>query len=233
MSEAMTHYFMALELNPESDYAYGDIGSILASQGKTEMAAVYYQKALKRNSRSPSLHNNYGIVLVKLGHGDEALKEFSAAAQVDETDAQSQFLIGRLLLEEGRDVEALPHLHKALQLAPNNLELLIFTICVRAANENPQIRDGKEALMLATKTVKLTGGQPGALDALAMACAETGQFDQAVQIQQLAVKLIAVTGTKDDVALLQRRLQSYQAHQPWRESFKTVEFEHPAPFLLQ
>ena len=43
----------------------------------------------------------------------------------------------------------------------------------------------------ASPAVKLTGGQqPAALDVQAMAGAETGQFDDAVQIQQQAVKLI-------------------------------------------
>jgi hypothetical protein len=53
-----------------------------------------------------------------------------------------------------------------------------------------------------------------------MACAETGRFDEAVQIQQQAVKLMAATGSKADVAVMQKRLQLYQQHQPWRESFK-------------
>jgi cytochrome c-type biogenesis protein CcmH/NrfG len=92
---------------------------------------------------------------------------------------------------------------------------------VLAADENPRVRDGAEARVLADKAVKLTSGQqPAALDALAMACAETGQFDEAVQIQQQAVKLMEATGPKDDVAVMQQRLQLYQTHQPWRESFK-------------
>ena len=112
------------------------------------------------------------------------------------------------------------HLHETLQLEPDNLELLIFTASVQAANENQHIRDGLEARVLAEKAGNLTGGhQPSALDTLAMACAESGQFDQAMQIRQQAVKLIMATGQKDDLAPMQQRLQLYESHQPWRESF--------------
>ena len=62
---------------------------------------------------------------------------------------------------------------------------------------------------------------------LAMACAETGQFDEAVQIQQHAVKLIEANGPKEDIAAMQNRLELYQKHQPWRESFNQIKTSPP------
>ena len=129
--------------------------------------------------------------------------------------------MSKLLLQQGRDAEAVTHLHKALQLDPNNLEILLLAANVRAADENPQARDGTDAHALAERLVKLTGGQqPAALDALAMAEAEIGRFDEAVKTQQEAVKFIKATGPKEDITAMQNRLELYQKHQPWRESFK-------------
>jgi len=55
--------------------------------------------------------------------------------------------------------------------------MMIFLARVLAADENPQIRNGAEALALATKASQLAGqAQSVALDTLAMACAETGRF---------------------------------------------------------
>jgi cytochrome c-type biogenesis protein CcmH/NrfG len=125
------------------------------------------------------------------------------------------------LLQLGRDAEAVKQLREALQLAPENLEMLIFAASVLAADNNSQVRDGAAAHVLAEKAVKLTGGQqPAALDVLAMACAEAGQFDEAMQFQLQAIKLSEAAGQKEDVALMQGRMQVYQQHQPWRESFK-------------
>ena len=221
LSEAMTQYIMAWRLNPESDLAYSDLAKLFNDEDKLELAAVYYREAVKRKPRLPSVYDNFGIVMVKLGHFDEAMDEFSAAAQNDATDAQPHFLMGRVLLQLGRDAEAVKQLREALQLAPENLEMLIFAASVLAADNNSQVRDGAAAHVLAEKAVKLTGGQqPAALDVLAMACAEAGQFDEAMQFQLQAIKLSEAAGQKEDVALMQGRMQVYQQHQPWRESFK-------------
>jgi tetratricopeptide (TPR) repeat protein len=221
VSEAMTQYILALRLDPESELAYGNLAKLFNDEGKLDLAAVYYREAVKFKAPSPLVHDSYGIVLVKLGHLAEAINEFSAAARVDATDAQPHFLMGRVFLQQGRDTEAVNQLQTALRLDPNNLEILIFTVSVLAADENPKVRNGAEAFMLAEKAVKLTGGQqePALLDTLAMACAETGQFDQAVQIQQQAIKLSQAAGQKDDMTVMQQRLQLYQKRQPWRESF--------------
>jgi hypothetical protein len=58
-----------------------------------------------------------------------------------------------------------------------------------------------------------------ALDTLAMAYAETGRFDEAVKTGRDAVSFARAAGQKDDAVIMQRRLELYQKHQPWRESF--------------
>ncbi len=220
-SEALTHFLMAWRLLPKSDIIHAYIAKALDEEGKPEQAAVNYQEAVKRKPSSPSLHDKYGIVLIKLGRLDEAMEQFSIAAQLDPSSAEPQFLMGKCLLQLGRDSEAMTHLQAALQRDPYNLKMLLLTVNVLAADENPQARNGAEARILAEKLVNLTGGQqPAALDALAMAGAENGQFDEAVQIQQQAVKLIEANGSKEDIAAMQNRLEYYQKHQPWRESFK-------------
>jgi tetratricopeptide (TPR) repeat protein len=212
---------MTLQLNPQSDLAYDDLAKLLDEQGKTEAAAFYCREAVLRKPQSGFAHINFGIMLGKLRRFDEAMNELSAAARLDASDARPHFLMGQLLLQQGHDAEAVPHLRDALKLAPEDGQMLIFTASVLAADEDPRVRDGAEAHTLASKTVQLTGGQqPAALDALAMACAEIGQFDEAVQLQQQAIKLIEVTGQKDDAAVMEKRLKLYQEHQPWRASFK-------------
>jgi cytochrome c-type biogenesis protein CcmH/NrfG len=147
--------------------------------------------------------------------------QFSEAAQLDAGYAPPRFQMGRILLKQGHDAEALPHFHEALRLEPDNLPMLIYFARVLAADENPQIRNGAEALVLATKASQLAGrAQPVALDTLAMAYAETGRFDEAAQAAQEAVNLARAAGQKDDAAIMQQRLELYQKHQPWRESFR-------------
>jgi tetratricopeptide (TPR) repeat protein len=221
LSEAMTQYIMAWRLNPESYLGNGNIARILDAEGKPGLAAVYYLRAAQRNPQSPSVYKNLGIVLMKLGRFDDALKTFSDAARLDPSSGEPHFFMGRALLQLGRDAEAVAQLRTAIQLEPDDGQMLIFATSLLAADENPKVRNGAEARKLADKIVKLTGGQqPAALDTLAMACAENGQFAEAVQAEQKAIKLSETAGQKDDIAVMQKRLQLYEQHQPWRESFK-------------
>jgi protein O-mannosyl-transferase len=219
-SEALTHFLMAWRLLPKSDLIHANIAQALDDEGKPDLAALNYREAVKRRPQSSATRINYGIVLQKLGRLDEALEQFSIAARLDASSSPPQFLMGKCLLQLGRDAEAMTHFNAGLQLDPDNLEMLLLMANVQAADQNPEARDGRDAQALAGRLVKLTGGQqPAALDALAMAKAELGQFDEAIQIQQQAVKLIEATGPKEDVAAMQNRLELYQKHQPWRESF--------------
>jgi Flp pilus assembly protein TadD len=227
LPEAMQQYILATKFAPESPIAYDDLGRLLDDEGKPEAAASYYRQAVRWNPRSAAVHDTLGIILVELGRLDEALGEFTAAAQLAPGDPHPPFTMGRILLQQGRDAEAVTRLRAALRLDPNNPQMLIFTASVLAADENPRGRDGAAALALATQAVQLTQGkEPAVLDAQAMAFAETGQFTAAELAEQQAIKSLQATGQTDDVPLMQKHLQSYQAHQPWRESFKKSDSAH-------
>jgi tetratricopeptide (TPR) repeat protein len=221
LSQALIQYQEVLRLDPTRHEAYNNIGRILSDQGKPQAALDYCREAVRLNPKSPFSHNNLGLVLVELGHWDEALGQFSQAAQWDAGYAPPRFQMGRILLKQGHDAEAMPHFHEALRIEPDNLPMLTYVARVLAADENLQIRNGAEALVLATRASQLAGrAQPVALDTLAMAYAETGRFDEAVQTGQEAVNLARAASQKDDAAIMQQRLELYQKHQPWRESFR-------------
>ncbi len=98
-------------------------------------------------------------------------------------------------------------------------QILAYVAHVLSAIENPEVRDGQTALVLAAKANALTGGaQPSVLDILGMACAEAGQFDEAREVTQRALNLAAAAKMKN-LEPLQERLQLYKNRQPWRESF--------------
>ena len=220
---ALAQYREAIRLNPKSYQAYSDIGKILFELGRPGEALEYCARAVQANPGRATLRNNLGIVLAELGRLDEALNEFAGAAQLDRAYAAPHFQTGKVLLKQGRDADAMPQFQAALQMEPNNYSMLIFVARVLASDENPAGRNGAEAVALADRVNQSTSQpQPVALDTLAMACADTGEFDLAQQLQQQAVGLVAASGQKEDFAAMQQRLELYKNHQPWRESFRTT-----------
>ena len=220
-AEALAEYQEVLQLAPSREEAYNNIGRILSDQGKPAAALEYCQAALQLNPKSPAQHNSVGIILAELGRTDEALRQFDEALKLDSSYVPAYFQKGRLLLRQGEDVEAVKNLNQALQIEPDNFQFLIYTARVLAADENPQARNGAQALAYAGRAVALAGSaQPVVLDTLAMALAEAGHFDEAVRAEQQAVELSRAGGQNEDAAAMRQRLELYQKHRPWRESFR-------------
>ena len=220
LDEALAQYQEVLKLSPARREPYNNIARILNDEGKPEAALEYSRAAVRLSPHSSSLHTSLGIVLSELNRFDEAQAEFNEALRLDAESVTAHFQAARAFLKQGDDTAALLHLHSALQLAPDNVQVLVFTARVLASDKNSQARNGAEALALAERTAKTTGDdQPVVLDTLAMALAEVGQFEAAARAEQKAVKLVQAAGQKDDAAAMQQRLELYQTRQPWRESF--------------
>jgi tetratricopeptide (TPR) repeat protein len=218
---ALAEYKQVLQLDPLRYEAWSDIAKLLSDEmNRPEEALPYCRQAIQLNPSRATLHNSLGLVLAKLNRLDEAMAEFATSAKLDATYSSPHFQIGQILLRQGKDSQALDSFNTALRLDPENYAMLIYLARLLASDEDAQIRNGAEALVLAGRANHLTV-QPDAvgLDTLAMACAETGSFDLAVQIQQQALQLARADGEKEDAVVLQKRLQSYQNHLPWRESY--------------
>jgi tetratricopeptide (TPR) repeat protein len=219
-TEAMTEYRAALKLDPNRAETHNNLANLLDDTGHPDEAIAEFQEALRINPKHVAAHNNYGTLLVELGRFAEAMEQYAAAAQSDPADWHALYLTGKVLLKLGRDPEAISYFRRAVQMDPNNPRVLTYLAQVLASDENPRVRDGNTALAMAVKANDLTGGvQPVMFDALAMAYAETGQFADAQRTAAYAVKLATAFEMTNDAAAIQQRLQLYQNHQPFRQSF--------------
>jgi tetratricopeptide (TPR) repeat protein len=219
-AEALAHYQEVLKLSPARREAYNNIARIYTDEGRPGEALEYSRTAVRLNPRSPSLHTSLGIVLSELKRFDEAQAEFSEALRLDGGNVPAHFMTARTYLKQGNDAAALPQLRAALQLAPDDFQIVIFTARVLASDPDPQVRDANGALALTEQARKIAGdAHPLVLDTLAMALAEAGRFSEAAQAEQQAVALAQPAGTNSDAAVMQERLGRYQNHQAWRESF--------------
>jgi Tfp pilus assembly protein PilF len=227
-TEAEAEYRASLKGHPNRVETHNDLANLLDDAGHLDEAMAEYQVALRINPKFVAAHNNFGSLLVELGRVDEAMQQYAAAAQLDPAEWHAPFLTGKLLLKEGRDAEAVPYFKHAVAIEPNNPRVLTYLAQVLASDKNPRVRDGNHALLMAAKANNLTGGvEPAMLDALAMAYAELGRFNDAQQAAQDAVKLATAYDMTNDVAVIRQRLQLYQNHQPFRQSFTNAPVDEP------
>ena len=218
-AEALAQYQEALRINSHNFQAHNNLGNLLSEMGKTDEALAQYREAVELAPKESLVRVNLGVLLVKMGRFDEAINQCEQAARLDPDDPYLYYLMGTALLEQGRDAEAVGRLREALRLDPNDLPTLMVLASVLALDENPQIRNGAEAVALAEKANNLTGGEhPFVLDTLATSYAEVGRFQDAQQIEQRALQL-AQSAALGETNAMNQRLELYKSSRPYHETF--------------
>jgi tetratricopeptide (TPR) repeat protein len=219
--DALIHFREAERLAPDSLFAHFTLGGLLADLGRPADALVEYQLALQLRPGNSAVQDHMGLVLITLGRYDEAIAAFKDAARSNPTDPWPHFYLAKLLAAQGRDAAAIPEFREAIRLDPDNPQTLAYAAELLAASKDPDARNGPTALDYALRAVGLTdNSQPFALDALGMAYAETGRFDEAQKTAQAAIDL-ATGANAGQLDALRERLARYQNHQPWRQSFQS------------
>lgn len=123
--------------------------------------------------------------------------------------------IGILQCVKGEFDVALRVFDRALQLDPGFAAAYNSRAWLRATCVDDRYRDGAEAVIDATMACKLTSWQgPAALDTLAAALAEKGDFAEAIQQQRKAIELAAPIKE----AAYNARLALYEQKSPYRSA---------------
>jgi protein O-mannosyl-transferase len=220
LTEALAEYREYERLWPNAGFGHDTIAGLLIDMGKPKEALPECRLAIQSNPNVAAGYDRFGMALAELGRYDEAIHQFKIAARLDPSFAWSHFYMAKTFAREGHDAAAADEFRKALRIESNNVQILTCAAQLLSASMDPKARNGPEALALALKADDLTGHtQPTVLDVLGMAYAETGKFDEAQQAVQKAIDLAAAAGT-NQLPSLQQRLELFQIHKPWRQSFQ-------------
>ncbi len=162
---------------------------------------------------------NQASSAVRSGRHDEAVEQFTKVIDAGgEPGVMAAALTNRGLVESRRGnwQRAIEDYGEALELQPklpsahNNLAWLLATCPVDG------LRNGQEAVEHATWACQATEwSRPDFLGTLAAACAELGDFDQAVRLQQRALSDPKYCQTFGETTVL-ARLRLYEQHLPYR-----------------
>jgi tetratricopeptide (TPR) repeat protein len=217
--EAIAHFAKALEAYPESADLHDNLGRVLAMKDRLDDALAEFQKAAELDPRSAEARNNVGRILASKGRLDDAIPYFQKAVEIDPDFAEAhQFLGAALYYAHGQVREALAHWREVLRVRPDYVPALNEAAHVMAAGTDESARNGPEAVKLAERAVKLSGGQEAAyLDTLAAAYAEAGRFSEAVETARRGLEIATARGQSQLSEGLAARMRLYEAHKPYRD----------------
>lgn len=211
----------ALELNPRLPSAQRSLAQLLGDRGENEEAIEWLRRALALEPDDSASRYSLGRLLLLTGNDAEAAEAFEAVLELNPDDERAHFGMAQVHEHRRQWADAAEHYRQALRVRPdwldasNNLAWLLAT-CSEAA-----VRNGSDAVALATRACQATGYQdPRVLDTLAAAHAEAGEFDEAVETAQQAIDLAKgreLSALADEISL---RLELYRAKQPYRASDK-------------
>ena len=195
-------------------------GDTRGADALLQQALDHYQKALELRPNYSEAHNNLGHLYIRLGSLSKAGYHFARALQIhpDNHAARANLALAQYRIGAMRD--AAENFHRVLEVWPNFVPALLNLARIRAADPDPQMRNGSQAIVLAEKACRLTPpADPlhvDALDVLAMAYAETGQFEAAIQTGDQAAALARQIGQPALAEHISGHAATYRKHQPVR-----------------
>jgi len=234
LEAAIAEFQKALAVDPDSAEAQGNLARALARKGQTHLtqgrelarkgsfadAIVQFHQALEATPDSPEVHNGLGVALAQTGRPEEAVAHFQKAVAANPDYAEAYFNLGDTLYYlEHKAPEALAAWRAVLRIDPNHVPVLSQTAWVLATWPEPLLRDGTQAVELAQRAVRLSGGrEPAILDTLAAAYAEAGRFSDAVQFAKQALSLAQQLNDRRLVEAVEARMALYAVNTPFRDT---------------
>jgi protein O-mannosyl-transferase len=208
----------AISILPSYGALYALQGEILKGQGKFNLAVEKLGAALKSDPNLIAARLPLGEALLATKHPVDAAAQFRTVLKAEPRNYEADTWLARDLMVQGKTNECIAEFEHSLTLQPNQVDVLNDLAWMMSTSAHPEIRNGPEAVKLASRACQLTSNkQPILMGTLAAAYAESGRWEEAVAAAQKAHDLAMATGMKP---LAERNLhlaELYRSHQPCRE----------------
>jgi tetratricopeptide (TPR) repeat protein len=205
----------------------------IARQGDVEQAIVKLQEAVELDLESVTLRFQLASMLAAMGRFEEAGPVFTAVVERDPGNGAARRGEVTALLLQSRYLEARTKLEEGLQALPQDGQLAHTLARVLATAPLDEVRDGATALALALKVWEVkkifdTG------ETVAMAMAEAGRFEDAVEFQRGLIEQAEAANEEARLEGLRQRLLGYLGGKAWRaESPEEIAMATEPPQVAQ
>ena len=187
------------------------LGLALQYSGQTNIAVQEFRTALEQRPDYPIALRHLGAVLFDMGRRNDAVRELKRARQLDPAVPDAYLTLGMFYEKMKSHANAIDVYSDGMSNAPydyriaTRLAFLLATVPMRG------LRNGGEAVRLAETASRVVGGvDPEALDALAAAYAETGEFDRALATAQQALRMAEAAQGNALVDGIHLRIKQYR-----------------------
>ena len=202
--------------NPRAEYLLG-LG--LEHKGDFNGAMLHYRNAVTSQPRILEAFYALARLLAQQGRWSEAEQTYATVLVNDPDNFVCRLGLVSVLPHLGKTTEAVNQLKAAEQTCPDTSEMLNNLAWTLASSEEPELRDGVQAIKYAERACELTHyRETMTVGTLAAAYAEAGRFDEAVATAQKACALASESGQQELLKKNQELLELYRQHRPFHQT---------------
>jgi tetratricopeptide (TPR) repeat protein len=221
--DAQAHYNLANAFNPEFVEEDAVAAPTSARRPDIQQARQHYLSTLALDPDCVGARINLGNLEASAGEYDAAIRCYQDALRTDPLSAQAHYNLAATLADplvklDQKNELVVKHLREALRLKPDWVEPMNNLAWMLATHEQKEIRNGPDAVRLATRACELTGYKNtrvlGTLDA---AYAEAGRFAEAIDTAQKGCELALAAGENELADAARARSKLYQAGKPYHQ----------------
>jgi tetratricopeptide (TPR) repeat protein len=207
------------------------LGVLEEEAGEAAAAAARYREAIGVDPGHPGAHFFLANLLMRAGDPAGAAAHYRQSLVTAPRNPVARIGEALALIRAGAaDADVRPRLEEALEAGPDDRDAAFLLAALLAASPDGAVRDGPRALALAGRLYE-ADPSPGYAEALAMACAQTGDFERAGALQELAMGAASALGRVDLLPRLAEALAAYRARRPWRAPWPAGGPPYPLPPL--
>jgi tetratricopeptide (TPR) repeat protein len=211
-AKALEDYTQAFQLNPQYPLCLVNRATLWQAKKEYDKAIADCTQAIQTQPQFPNAYRQRAVAYHGKKEFDKAIADFDSALKFDPKSAQFHLERGNSFAAKNEHAKARADHEESLRLEPSSVATLATLALWLASCPEAKFRDGKRALELAQKAHKLERNNSLAIQALAAAYAETGQFAEAVRWQEHALNDNALKNDK----VARNRLELYRKMQPYR-----------------
>lgn len=213
---AIRDFTAAVRVDPNYANAYHNRAVEYTKLGKYDKALADYNEAIRRDPQVQNSHINRASLLKEMGASQQAHGDLERVIRKPARHTYDFVGRGDAWFTKGEYKKAAADYRRALQLSPTHRDALNAVAWLEATCPDASLRDGRAALEKSRKVCELTNWKNADyLETFAAACAELGNFQQAVQHQTQA---IALAHTPDNrKGRMRKRLALYREGKPFRD----------------
>jgi tetratricopeptide (TPR) repeat protein len=220
---AVADYSEAIQLTSPNAYVssfatlYSSRGLAYSDLREHRRAIDDLSQAIRLEPNSTENYMNRGTVFVHAKQYKQAIIDYSQAIKLSPNEPFAYSSRASCYLELKDYAHAIIDYREAIRCGPREPSNYIILGWLLATCPDAQLRKGKDAVEYATMCCSLTEWKSwSALDVLAAACAESGDFQSAVKWEREAIRLLGKPLEKD-MKEMRERLQLYLQGKPYHE----------------